>query len=410
MKKLNKLGYIAIGMLLSLIIGTAAPAFAATTKDVAKQLTAYFTSGGKSISLIVNGVKIDKDSNGKAVTPFTIDGTTYVPARIVAEALGKEVKWDATTASVNVNDVSCNKLNIPKVVNDTNAKLTTTVNAKGNKTDSLDYKFTLDKNAVGEWEFYDNYFAEDIETKFTPNDTPHHMLTSLQTVSIYADGSMILRNLDNGKKVNQEGLHWTKNYLIDFTREDKVIPAYAISTIGGKTFMVVESKNGDYFRTGKVSSYDVFVKISDTPAQTSPITITRDNKGVIHESMDYKFVTDKDVIGQWTAINFVVSPDEFDGKDTTKQSVIEDSIRNFYDNGREAHYANKANGAAVTKWTKGYVWGSDDVIEEYQIQQINGKTFMFMQYKSGDYTVRGQKPNYMVYVKTSNTPDPEFVK
>lgn len=410
MKKLNKLGYITIGMLLSLIIGTAAPAFAAATKDVAKQMTAYFTSGGKSISLVVNGVKIDKDSNGKAVTPFTVDGTTYVPARIVAEALGKEVKWDANTASVNVNDASSNKLNIPKVVNDANAKLTTTVNAKGNKTDSLDYKFTLDKNAVGEWEFYDNYFAEDIETKFTPNDTPHHMLTSLQTVSIYADGSMILRNLDNGKKVNQEGLHWTKNYLVDFTREDKVIPAYAISTIGGKTFMFVESKNGDYFRTGNVSSYDVFVKISDTPAQTSPITITRDNKGVIHESMDYKFVTDKDAIGKWEAINFVTSYDEFDGKDTTRQSFIEISISNFYDNGREVHYADKANGAAITKWTKGYVWGSDDVIEEYVIKQLNGKTFMFKQFKSGDYTVRGQKPNYMVYVKTSDTTDPEFAK
>lgn len=410
MKKLNKLGYIAIGMLLSLIIGTAAPAFAATTKDVAKQLTAYFTSGGKSISLIVNGVKIDKDSNGKAVTPFTVNGTTYVPARIVAEALGKEVKWDATTASVNVNDTSSNKLNIPKVINDANAKLTTTVNAKGNKTDSLDYKFTLDKNAVGEWEFYDTYFAEDIETKFTPNDTPHHMLTSLQTVSIYTDGSMILRNLDNGKKVNQEGLRWTKNYLVDFSHEDKVIPAYAISTIGGKTFMIVESKNGDYFRTGNVSSYDVFVKISDTPAQISPITITRDSKGVIHESMDYKFVTDKDAIGQWTAIDFVTSPNDFDGKDTTKKDFIETCIRNFYDNGREAHYADKTRGAALTKWTKGYVWGSDDVIEEYQIKQLNGKTFMFMQYKSGDYTVRGQKPNYMVYMKTSNTPDPEFAK
>lgn len=411
MKKLKKIGYIAIGMILTLIIVAATPVFAAT-KDVVKQLTAYFTSGGKSISLVVNGVKMDKDSNGKAVTPFTVDGTTYVPARIVAEALGKEVKWDSATASVNIDDVSSssNTLNIPKVVNDANAKLTTTVNAKGNKTDSLDYKFTLDKNAVGEWEFYDNYFAEDIETKFTPNDTPHSKLMNWRTLSIYTDGSMVEHHLDMDNKVNIEGLRWTKNYLIDLSLGDKYVPAYAISTINGKTFMVVESKNGDYGRTGNVSSYDVYVKTSDTPAQASPIKVTMDDKGVIHESMDYKFVTDKDVIGQWTAINFVASIDEFDGKDITKQSFIENSIRNFYDNGREAHYAEKANGAAVTKWTKGYVWGSDDVIEEYQIKQLNGKTFMFMQYKSGDYTVRGQKPNYMVYVKSSNTPDPDFSK
>lgn len=409
MKKLNKVGYIVIGIVLAVIIGTVTPAFAATT-DVVKQLTAYFTSGGKPITVYVNGNKLEKDANGKEITPFTVGGTTYLPVRAISEALGKTVSWDGATASVRIIDKADEKLNLPKVVNDANAKLTTTVDANGNRTDSLDYKFTLDKNTVGEWEFYDTYFTEDIETKFTPNDAPHHMLINLYGVSIYADGSMVKRYLDNGNKVNQEGLRWTKNYLVDLTYEDKTIPAYAISTMGGKTFMVVEGKSGDYTRKGVILYYDVFVKISDTPTQASPIKVTRDENGVIHESMDYKFVTDKDAIGQWTAINFVALPDEFDGKDTTKQSFIETSIRNFYDNGREAHYADKARGAAITQWTKGYVWGSDDVIEEYIIKQLNGKTFMFIQWKTSDYTVRQAKPNYMVYLKTSNTPESEFAK
>ncbi|MHB8064137.1 MAG: stalk domain-containing protein [Ruminiclostridium sp.] len=264
MQKFNKIGYLAIGIIIALIIGTVTPAFAAS-KDIVKQLTAYFTSGGKPISVYVNGTKVAKDSNGKAVTPFTVDGTTYLPVKAIADALGKDIKWDGTTASVKITD----------------------------------------------------------KASYTPNTAP--------------------------------------------------------------TSDVIES-----------------VK--------PKITVTKDSKGAIHETMDYKFVLDKDAIGQWEAIDFVASLDEFDGKDTTKKDYIETSIRNFYDNGREAHYADKARGAAITQWTKGYVWGGDDVIEEYQIKQLNGKTFIFMQFKSGDYIFRGQKPNYMIYLKTSDTPDSEFAK
>lgn len=411
MKKFNKIGYIAIGMVLALIISMVTPVFAAS--DVVKQLTAYFTSGGKPIIVYVNGDKLTKDSNGKAVTPFTANGVTYVPARAVAEALGKEVIWDGANATVKINDKADEKLNLPKVINDTNAKLTTTVDVKGNRKDSLEYKFILDKNAVGEWEFYDTY--DDIVNQFNPNDTPHHMLTSLQSVSIYANGTMTRHHLDNGNKFNRDGLRWTKNYLVDLSYGDNVVPAYSINTISGKTFMVVEGKNGDYTRTGIIPYYDVFVKISDTPApiaktSASKITVTKDGNGVIHESMDYKFELDKDAVGQWEQINFVASPDDFDGKDITRQKYIEIGIHNFYEDGREVSYADKTRGTGETKWTKGYVWGGDDTISEYVIRQLNGKTFMFIQFKNGDYTVRGQKPNYFVYVKTSNTPDPEFAK
>lgn len=409
MKRINKFGYITIGMVLALIIGTTTPAFAAS-KDIVKQITAYFTSGGKQISLVVNGTKIEKDSNGKVVTPIIVDGVTYVPVRAAAESCGKEVIWDGANATVKINDISNNKLKLPTTINDVNTKFTSTIDANGRRTDSLDYKFTLDKNAVGEWEFFNWYYTEDIEAQFNPNDAPKHMQSNLQSTSIYADGTMVQRMLDNNKPYLREGFHWTKNYLTDLQYGDKYVDAYAISTINGKTFMVVESKNGDYGRTGNVSSYDVYIKTSDTPTSAPKIKITRDSNGVIHESMDYKFELDKDAIGQWEQINFVTSPDDFDGKDTTRQKYIEMGTHNFYGDGREVSYADKSVGTGETKWTKGYVWGGDDTISEYVIKQLNGKTFMFIQFKNNDYTVRGQKPNYFVYMKTSNTPDPEFAK
>lgn len=46
--------------------------------------------------------KVFLDSENKKVIPVLIDGTTYVPLRFIAEALGAEVKWDAATATVEI--------------------------------------------------------------------------------------------------------------------------------------------------------------------------------------------------------------------------------------------------------------------------------------------------------------------
>lgn len=64
--------------------------------------TAFATSGTKTATLLYDNIKITlngntltpKDANGKTVEPFIIDGTTYMPLRAVAEALGLTVEWD----------------------------------------------------------------------------------------------------------------------------------------------------------------------------------------------------------------------------------------------------------------------------------------------------------------------------
>jgi len=260
MKKFNKIGYLAIGMVLVFIIGTATPAFAAG-KDVVKQLTAYFTSGGKPISVYVNDVKIDKDTNGKAVTPFTVNGTTYLPVKAIADALGKDIKWDGTTASVKITD-----------------KVTSTPNTAS---------------------------TSDV------------------------------------KDINK-------------------------------------------------------------------ITTTKDAKGGLHDSItNYTFVMDKDAIGKWDAIDFVSSPDQFDSKNLKRRDYVQLSTYNFYDDGTMVSYADKSLGTMKEPWTKGYLIDTEDTIPSYEIKQFNGKTFMFIEWKSGDYTIRGQEPILAVYVKTSDTPDNE---
>ena len=43
---------------------------------------------------------IPLDSDGNYVEPFIIDGTTYLPVRGIASALGLDVGWDGATKTV----------------------------------------------------------------------------------------------------------------------------------------------------------------------------------------------------------------------------------------------------------------------------------------------------------------------
>lgn len=53
------------------------------------------------IKIVVDGQRVvPKDANGNTVEPFIYNGTTYLPVRAVATALGKEVYWDGPNYTV----------------------------------------------------------------------------------------------------------------------------------------------------------------------------------------------------------------------------------------------------------------------------------------------------------------------
>ena len=93
--RFDKLKGFALGVAVCLVLTTlSTPSFAAS---VSKQLTAYYND----IKLIINGETVTpKDASGTVVEPFVIDGTTYLPVRAVAEALGQNVSWDGATRTV----------------------------------------------------------------------------------------------------------------------------------------------------------------------------------------------------------------------------------------------------------------------------------------------------------------------
>lgn len=85
----------AAGMLVMLLVvcmvGTVGATVGKRTIEAAYS-NIQVTLDGKTVKLA--------DANGNAVEPFTIEGTTYLPVRAVANALGLEVDWDAATNTV----------------------------------------------------------------------------------------------------------------------------------------------------------------------------------------------------------------------------------------------------------------------------------------------------------------------
>jgi len=61
------------------------------------------------VKIVIDGTEITpRDANGKRVDPIIIDGTTYLPVRAVAEALGKEVYWDGPNYTVYLGKMNGN--------------------------------------------------------------------------------------------------------------------------------------------------------------------------------------------------------------------------------------------------------------------------------------------------------------
>lgn len=92
-------GFISGIVVTLLCVGLVGSAFAAYQK----QATLDYTG----IKITLNGTPVTpKDVSGNAVEPFAIEGTTYLPVRGIASALGLNADWDQATQTVKLTDGS----------------------------------------------------------------------------------------------------------------------------------------------------------------------------------------------------------------------------------------------------------------------------------------------------------------
>jgi hypothetical protein len=88
------------GLIAGVIIGSLLAGGAAYAAVTVRYLEAAYSD----IKIVIGGQRINPtDVNGNTVEPFISNGTTYLPVRAVAQALGRTVDWDGSTQTVLIS-------------------------------------------------------------------------------------------------------------------------------------------------------------------------------------------------------------------------------------------------------------------------------------------------------------------
>ena len=143
------------------------------------------------------------------------------------------------------------------------------------------------------------------------------------------------------------------------------------------------------------SDSEAVAKIRNIPANNNtehsfiPATSEIDEDGHIVDKIDYEFEDDQEVIGGWKSVDFVDEIGDFDPLTKNWKGNLFLNNLVFLENGQIK--------GEFLAWTKGLVINKKDkTAGRYIIKTINGSRYLFMEWKSGDYTVRHQKPAYYV--------------
>ena len=158
-------------------------------------------------------------------------------------------------------------------------------------------------------------------------------------------------------------------------------------------YMVIDLKSYDYIKSGKTEA--VTLKKLDSKRYTKEEITRRDN-------IDIPCEEDNKVIGKWKAFDFILSKPEFDSKNPRREQskLFFKEIEFFPNGGCVSIYGDEIVGADMQTWTKGFVlrkWNSTACA--YEIRRENGKDFLIIEWKSGDYRWGGFDTDYYVFVK-----------
>jgi hypothetical protein len=132
--------------------------------------------------------------------------------------------------------------------------------------------------------------------------------------------------------------------------------------------------------------------------------------GQLSDKIDYPFVDDPEALGTWKVVDFVQEKDRFvPGRQRWQGNLDFLKGLRFEKEGKvDAKFGDGDwQKGTLHKWTKGLVLcgengkekGKTGTASEYEIVRLGGKSYLFYQWKSGDYVIRYQKPCYYVLEK-----------
>lgn len=273
------------------------------------------------------------------------------------------------------------------------------VDEHGRIVDRIDYPFVNDPQAPGKWETIDLVDRIESFDPKKPATDPKELF--LKGVGFFEGG-----------RASFAWKGWTKGLLMH--GGNHTAAKYVVRQMGDDTYMFLEWKDEDYIlrhqrpklfvlrklpadtkRFQKPQDYYAADKVG-AKAELGPDSRI-DQEGRIVDKVDYPFTPDPDVIGVWKSVDFVNQIKDFaPGARRWKGDLFFKGLT-VLPKGRTTY--------PWLTWTRGrFMHAGDKTAPAYTLNSMDGKTYMFFEWKSGDYVIMHRKPSYYVLEKTSSDP------
>lgn len=256
--------------------------------------------------------------------------------------------------------------------------------------DRTDYPFINDWRVIGKWDSVD--FVATIDD-FNPAETKWQSSLYLASLVFIKEGKMLAAN-SNGN-LAYTSFSWTRDLILNKT--DKTASNYQIKEINGTTYLFFEWKSGDYVFRNMKPYYYVLKKVdSKDYSNLQPVRVKED-------FVDDPFVDDVQMKGKWESVDFVRTIESFVPGEKGWLGDLYLLGLNLGETGvltfttTSGQYTHSLTSYA---WTKGLILNKvDKTASKCEIREISGTTYMFYEWKSGDYVFRGMQPWYYVLKK-----------
>jgi len=192
-------------------------------------------------------------------------------------------------------------------------------------------------------------------------------------------GDLYLKDLTflPGGKMPQPWWTWTKGVIMH--SGDQTAAKYEIKKLSdGKEYMFWEWKSGDYTIRYEDPCYYVLTKDQDAVKKAVELATA---KVVKKDNIDIPFVADDKLVGYWMSVDFVGEIKDFNPEDLKWKDDLYIKDIAFMPEGKTSYPG--------FRWTNGYVISpADSTAARYIIKSMDGNTYLFMQWKSGDYVFK----------------------
>lgn len=254
-------------------------------------------------------------------------------------------------------------------------------------TDDINLPFVDQPEIIGNWQTVD--LVSEIND-FNPESKSYQDELYLSNLVFIKSGQM-LDSFENGNLFYSEST-WTNGVVI--SPEMKTASKYEIKEIDGSKYMFMEWKSGDYVLRFLKPKYYVLKQIDAKDYSNFVVTKIEDN-------IDYEFANNTDMLGLWQSVDFVKNIEDFNPSGRKYQERLYLKELQILENGKLSFKdMDDKITTTVSSWTGDLIINHQSkTASKCTIKTIDSETYMFFEWKSGDYIYRGMKPNYYVLKK-----------